>query len=287
MFDERRVTVRGLELNVANRTGGRAPAIVFVHGVLRRWTTFLPLFPALASRWQLVAIDQRGHGHSARTADGDYFVADYVLDLVELLERHAPAPVVIYGHSLGAMVAAGAAAARPDLVRAIVLEDPPFETMGARIGESSLLGYFASLRTLLPWRQSVADLARALAELVLSDPVSGRTWRLGEVRDFVQLRYQASCLAAVDPAVLDPIVAGRWLSGYDWQQVLRGVKSPALVLQADEAVGGMLIDADTAQTSRLLADGTIIRFGGAGHSLHTARTMDVTNHLLTFLAVLD
>jgi len=286
MFDERRVLVRGQELNLAS-TASRAPAIIFVHGVLRRWTTFLPLFPALAARWQIGAVDQRGHGCSARAPGNQYLVTDYVLDLVELLERHVPHPAVIYGHSLGAMVAAGAAAARPDLVRAVVLEDPPFETMGNRIGQSSLHGYFAALREMLPWQLGVLELARELARLTLTDPATGRSWQLGDVRDAVQLRYQAACLLAVDPAVLDPIVAGQWLAGYDWQQVLRGVKSPALVLQADEAVGGMLIDADTALASQWLADGTIIRFAGAGHSLHTARTMELTNHLATFLETLD
>lgn len=286
MFDERRVTVRDRELNCAG-TASRAPVIIFVHGVLRRWTTFLPLFPALASRWQIVAIDQRGHGRSARAPGDEYFVTDYVLDLVDFLERHVPQPAVVYGHSLGAMVAAGAAAARPDLVGAVVLEDPPFETMGSRIRESSLHGYFAALRELLPWQNGVVKLARELARLTLTDPVTGRSWQLGEVRDAVQLRYQAACLLAVDPAALDPIVAGQWLAGYDWQEVLRGVKSPALVLQADEAVGGMLVNADTAQASTLLADGTIIRFAGAGHSLHTARTAEVTNHLATFLETLD
>lgn len=286
MFDERQVEVRGIELNCASATV-RAPSVVFVHGVLRRWTTFLPLFPALASRWQIIAIDQRGHGHSARAAADSYQVVDYVDDLVDFLERHVTTPTVLYGHSLGAMVVAGAAAARPDLVRAIVLEDPPFETMGSRIRVSSLHGYFAQLHQLLPYTGDVAALAARLAQITLTEPSTGRSWQLGAVRDAVQLRYQAACLLAVDPAVLEPIVAGRWLAGYDWQQVLSAVRVPALVLQADETAGGMLVAVDASRVGQLLVDGSVVHFAGTGHSLHTARTVDVTNLVSAFLESLD
>ncbi|MFM8583958.1 MAG: alpha/beta fold hydrolase, partial [Planctomycetaceae bacterium] len=96
--------VGSVTLNVA-RTGTESPDVIFLHGVTRRWQSFLPIVAPLAVRHRLELLDLRGHGASGRASG--YRVIDYVGDVVERLGQLA-APVVLYGHSLGAMVAAGA-----------------------------------------------------------------------------------------------------------------------------------------------------------------------------------
>jgi pimeloyl-ACP methyl ester carboxylesterase len=103
-----------------------APTLVFVHGL----TDSGEGWPGAVAHWQdryaIIAYDQRGHGCSPRFTDdqraghpGDVLVDD----LVGLLAQLGEAPVVL-GHSLGGAVALAAAVRRPDLVRALVLEDP-------------------------------------------------------------------------------------------------------------------------------------------------------------------
>lgn len=53
-------------------------------------------------------------------------VAD-VVDQVSRVATQRGEPVVLLGHSMGASTAAGVAAAEPGLVRALVLEDPPWQ----------------------------------------------------------------------------------------------------------------------------------------------------------------
>jgi pimeloyl-ACP methyl ester carboxylesterase len=76
-------------------------------------------------RFAIVALDQRGHGESPRFTDeqlaghpGDVMVDDALAVLEQL------GPAVVIGHSLGGAVAVTAAVRRPELVRALVLEDP-------------------------------------------------------------------------------------------------------------------------------------------------------------------
>ena len=102
--------------------------LIFLHGVMRRRQTFLPLYAGLGSHWHLDGLDFPGHGDSHRTP-GHYQVIDYVSATVALL-RVRKEPFILYGHSLGAMVATGVAAALPAMVRAIVLENPPFNIHG-------------------------------------------------------------------------------------------------------------------------------------------------------------
>jgi pimeloyl-ACP methyl ester carboxylesterase len=103
-----------------------APVLVLLHGLTGSSRTW----PEAVEHWQdayaIVAVDQRGHGESPRftgeqlerSHPGEVMVEDAVA-LLEQLDR----PVLL-GHSLGGAVALAAAVRRPELVRALVLEDP-------------------------------------------------------------------------------------------------------------------------------------------------------------------
>lgn len=219
------------------------------------------------TRWQVLGLDFRGHGDSEWTP-GAYLVTDYVADVVELLAREFDEPAVIVGHSLGAMVAAAVAAQAPGMVRGIVLEDPPFETMGSRIAQTPLLGYFRDVQRLLTARPNVSELTRQLAELRLTAPGTNVAHRLGDLRDLTQLRLGAAGLLRMDPSVLEPIVEQRWLAGYDLRGVLSAIRCPMLLLQGDVTLGGMLTDADADLAEELVGECLRIRCGRVGHLIH-------------------
>lgn len=103
-------------------------------------------WPDAARRWStehhVLAVDARGHGASPRfTPDqldepGDVFVADTVAALRELRAQASPGtPLVAVGHSLGGAALTAACAEHPELVDALVLIDPPWDSppvLGAR-----------------------------------------------------------------------------------------------------------------------------------------------------------
>ncbi|WP_443049997.1 alpha/beta fold hydrolase [Streptomyces sp. F8] len=90
----------------------------------------------LGERRRVVALDQRGHGHSDRPPDGaaphtalgrEAFVAD----AEAAVEQLGLAPVTLIGHSMGALTAWQLAARRPDLVAALVICDMRASALGA------------------------------------------------------------------------------------------------------------------------------------------------------------
>lgn len=267
------------KLNLVGPSAG--PPLWMIHGVTRRWQTFLPLFPALSLRWELWGLDQRGHGEAERGSG--YRVVDYIDDLVGALRRSSGSPVVLYGHSLGAMVALGAAAQVPHRVRAVVLEDPPFHTMGQRLKTTRLASYFRGLEELVRSGVGWDGLLERLPELEYVDPTDGTRVRLGEVRDAASIRFSAWCLTRLDPAVLAPVVSGEWLDDFDWLEAARQVKLPTLVLQADPRAGGMLTDEDRVALQSAIADATVTIWSGAGHNLHEARPAELGARVLAFL----
>jgi len=241
----------------------------------------LPLLPSLATRWQLHGLDFRGHGASD-AADNAYLITDYVSDALGLLGKLNEPPIV-YGHSLGAMVAAAVAAEAPDRVRAVVLEDPPINTMGSRINETVFHGFFASLKKFAGDQRDDDAIAHDLAEINLRDPQGGNETRLGDLRDGPTLRFMASCLRQLDPDVLTPIVEGRWLDGYNVDSVFRRLACPTLLIQADTAAGGMLTDEDAARVETLSRDLTRVTLPGVGHLMHSTHTQHLANLVLGFL----
>src|SRR5262245_49718150 len=166
-------------LNFARTDNHYADPLLCLHGVTRRWQSFLPLIPALALRWQVYALDHRGHGKSERAMS--YFAIDYVPDAVSFLRHKIMLPTVVYGHSLGAMVALAVAAEAPDLVRAVILEDPPFDTMGVRISSYQLYSYFVALEPLAGKGMDLPHLVEKLGAIEIDTP-GGKT-ALRNVRD--------------------------------------------------------------------------------------------------------
>ena len=261
-----------------SKSASAGTPVVFLHGLLRNRDCFAPLFPALAARQAIYLVDHAGHGASPRL--DSYRVVDHLPGLAEFLRRELDGePAVLYGHSMGAMLAAALGAELPELVCAVVLEDPPFQTMGERIAGTPLQGFFRAVQPYVGRPVSWQELA------AVPVPVAGHIEpvALGQVRDATQVRFMARCFAETDPRVLDSVVEGHWLDGYDPQRVFSELRCPALLLQADPVAGGMLTDEDAAMGVRLAADLIVERLPGVGHQAHWQDAPAVTRHVFAFL----
>jgi pimeloyl-ACP methyl ester carboxylesterase len=105
-----------------------APVAVLVHGVTGWHRTWWRVGPGLAERgWRAIGVDQRGHGRSP-PIDGFTTIGGLAGDLAATIERIGARVGALIGHSLGAAVSAELAFLRPELVRRLVLEDPPAVT---------------------------------------------------------------------------------------------------------------------------------------------------------------
>ena len=269
------------EIRLQRTTCGSGPVLLMLHGVTRCGMDWEPLIPALTDHWTVIALDQRGHGTSPRA--GSYLVTDYIADVLRFVREETADPIVIFGHSLGAMVAAVVAAELPDRVRGITLEDPPFHTMGNRIAGSAWLAQFTGMREAARKRGSVEEITDALADIRLPAS-SGGFKRLGDLRDRALLAWSAQCLSQLDPEVLTPVIEGRWLDGYDFPSLLSRVRCPTLLLQADPSAGGALTDGDAETLKSIVSDCQHVGFPGCGHNLHRDHPESVLRAFADFAA---
>lgn len=279
MFTERFIDTGETNLRLLSSPED-GPPLLFLHGVARTGRDFAPLFPVVAGSWRAHALDHRGHGGSGRVP-GAYDVVDYVRDAATVV-RSLHEPVVLFGHSLGALTAAGVAAAEPRHVRAVILEDPPSAAFLAKLPKTMYHPQFVAVQKLAGQNLPIADIARDLANIVLPQP-NGSTARLGDFRDASMLRFSARCLPELDPAVFDPLLDGSWLQGYDENAIWKAIKCPVLLLRGEEARGGMLPLADADRMAATLADCTRVDVPGVGHLIHWLATEACVRLMLGFL----
>jgi pimeloyl-ACP methyl ester carboxylesterase len=126
-FTETRVPVRGGELAVlrwAARGPGaaEAPRILLVHGITGNALAWAAVAQEVAGRAELIAVDLRGRAGS-RDVVGPWGIDQDAADLVAVLDALELGQVVLAGHSLGAFIAAAAAAATPKRFSRLLVVD--------------------------------------------------------------------------------------------------------------------------------------------------------------------
>ncbi|MGE5195563.1 MAG: alpha/beta fold hydrolase [Deltaproteobacteria bacterium] len=280
LFREMTVETGAARLNVAVGPDN-GPLLVCIHGVGRSWRDFLQMLPGLVPWWNVLCPDLRGHGKSARVPER-YLVDDYLGDIGSLLE-HLGRPVILLGHSLGALLSLAAAARWPQRVRAVVAEDPPSEKFLARIFDTTYAPVFQAMQRLAGTALDAAAVARELGEVVVSREAGGAPVRLADIRDAASLRFSARCLRDVDRDVYKPVLARRWMDGLDFHGLLPRVVCPVLLLRGDETRGGMLPRADADAILDRLPDGMLVEFPGVGHQIHWLDCGNMVRVTLNFL----
>jgi pimeloyl-ACP methyl ester carboxylesterase len=143
-----------LRLHYADWGNESAPTVVLVHGGRDHARNWDWVARELRHEWHLVAPDLRGHGDSAWAVGGMYAVADFVLDLANLIEALGPEPVVLIGHSLGGAVSLMYTGIYPERVRKLVaiegLGPPPsmLEKLRGRPPEARMREWIGQMRQL-------------------------------------------------------------------------------------------------------------------------------------------
>lgn len=123
----------GIRLAAESWGDPAGPPVILLHGGGQTRHSWQGTAQRLAgSGWQVLAADQRGHGDSDWTTDGQYSLDDYVDDLRGIVASLARPPVLV-GASLGGLVGLlGEGERQAEFLRALVLVDivPRIEQRG-------------------------------------------------------------------------------------------------------------------------------------------------------------
>lgn len=240
------------------RTGGEKPPVVLLHGVTDNGLCWERVAQALASDYDVIMPDARGHGLSdAPEADlSTQKLAEDAAALIQALDLQRPR---LIGHSMGARTAAEVAALYPERVRSLVLEDPAWFDAPATAEERERhkLG-------LLEWhRRATEQRALSREERLANVHKENPGWAQEDIEPWADAQRQFH-LGVLDPDVSDFIVSWRQRP---WREVLQQISCPVLLVTAEPERGAIITAEQAQEAARLARTLSIVHISDAGHCI--------------------
>lgn len=222
---------------------GKGPRVVIVPGIVTPAILWEHVARSLAPDYDCYVLDVRGRGLSESGPHLDYGVASCARDVAEFVRARKLDNATLVGHSMGARIVARTAREAPEVVRSLVLLDPPTSGPGRRPYPIPKSRTLALLRTA---SRGEGDAARPPAK-----------WP--EALHRLRLEWLPTCDERAVHVTYDDF------HGEDMFADLAGVKAPVAIICAGQ--GDVVSDADVAEMKSIQPNLRAARLEGAGHQL--------------------
>ncbi|WP_304190971.1 alpha/beta fold hydrolase [Phenylobacterium aquaticum] len=243
-----------------HRTGGSGPALLLSHGLTDNGLCWFRLAAALASDFDVIMLDARGHGESSRIRSEA--AHDSGRDIAEAIDQLGLINPVVMGHSVGARATADFASAHPGRVSKVILEDPPLLPPARPASAEARRARFRD--------QVLAFSAMSEAEIIAMGKAASPSWHDDDFPAWAAAKKQ------VDPAALP---------AYDapWQDAIAGITAPTLLI-CGEVDRGALVSPSLAMEAKAVNPN--IRSVEIRHAGHNIRRENFTDYLSAVRAFL-
>ncbi|HEY8600010.1 MAG TPA: alpha/beta hydrolase [Thermomicrobiales bacterium] len=240
------------------RTGdGSKPALVLLHGFTDYGLCWTRVAKDLEADYDVTMIDAIGHGHSGGTERG--FRGRATTDVLAVIAGLNLARPALMGHSMGAGTAAEVASKAPEMIRALILEDPGWRDVtppaneavadngkGSRaaLGSPSWRAWATAFKAMSP--------AERYAEALRERP----EWPEEELGPWSEAK-----------ALLNFGVFDEPRSASNWREIAPQIVAPTLLLTANPERGGIVTPETAKEALALLPHGRAVNFPEAGHNI--------------------
>jgi pimeloyl-ACP methyl ester carboxylesterase len=266
------LTVNGVRIAYAD-TGGTGTALVLVHGSWGSHRNWDPVVSGLAEHFRVVSYDRRGHSDSGRSSGQGHF-SDDVADLAALIEQLGIAPAWVVGNSSGAAMTVKLAAARPELLRGIVVHEPPLFGLleagspAAHAVDAIETGPLAEVGQ----RIAAGDHAGAAEKFVEQVALGPGSW--------AQLPHDMRAMMTANaPTYLDELHDTEW-KVVDENRLAR-YDGPALLTSGDQSPP--VFQPIERRLAQLLPQAKRTTYAGAGHIPHVTHREEYVAQLVKFI----
>ena len=252
------------------RTGhGDKRSFVLVHGFSDSGLCWTPTARDLESEYDVIMPDMRGHGLSARVHPGEN--VDMAADVAELISRLELERPILGGHSMGAMISFQVGARFPNLISALILEDPPWWFSQSE----HALNSDPAENPIAKWAKTLPS--QTFEELLAQYRQDNPDWPEETVRLMVESKKQ------LDPAIIDMMVDVLRVLGPTWQTAIQRLVQPVLLIAANPELGGIVTPEVAATVRELNPNVTIVTIPDAGHLIRFDRYAAFMEALRAFL----
>jgi N-formylmaleamate deformylase len=250
------------------RTGGDKPPVVLLHGFTDSGLCWKPVARVLEQDYDVVMIDARGHGLSSGPDTGfdTEILAEDALNVMLELKLQNPH---LLGHSMGAHTAALVAKHHPDIVRSLLLEDPPWQGL-------DLLPATEQDKKFMPaWEEQMRMLkAQSPVERMMVARAENPRWSEEELIAWAESKAQFD---------LDVFKKGSSLTQRKWQVIAQNISCPTLLITGDPSLGALVTPETAHLAISTMQNGKISHISGAGHNIRRDQYTQFIMAVTTFL----
>jgi pimeloyl-ACP methyl ester carboxylesterase len=264
VWPENTVHVNDIDIHYYSTGDACQPALILLHGVMDNGLGWIPVARDLQQRFALIMPDARGHGQTGGSLE-HFSYHELAKDVAGLIRELHLQPSILWGHSMGALTAAVVAASYPELVRMLLLEDPPFldalptgENDGAVL---QMLQGILSLKMLTP--------AERLAAARTYNPL----W------DDIELDPWITSKLEFNPEVFQHLE-----HTFPWRTLLPRIACPLLLVTGDPSAHAIVTPQIALEACNLLQQGEVVQIAGAGHCIHRDKYKESMAAILPFLS---
>ena len=235
-----------------------APPLVCVHGYTSSADAFNGFARQFRDRFHIIALDVRGHGSSAWSPDGAYHYRDQASDLVAFVDALGLDRFILFGTSMGGLIAMTYAVQLGARLRALALNDigPDVEAGNLRITQQvgARPDSFPSLDAAMEFRRAASAI---VASRSLADQ---RELALG----VLQPRPDGSYGWKMDHAYIRQRIERGPPARPDLWPTLAALTCPTLVIWG--TTSDVLSDAQVKRMLAALRHGTLLAVPGVAHA---------------------
>lgn len=228
------------------RFGGRGSALVIVPGITTAAAQWAFVAERLCSTFDIYILDVRGRGLSESGAHLDYSLDACAADVIAFAAAVGLEKYTLLGHSMGARIGIRAARQQPEMMKQLVLVDPPVSGPGRR-------AYPIPLEPLIALIHAAK---RGEADTALRGPTAP-SWPEAHTR------IRAEWLHTCDERAIAENYRG--FHEDDIHADLPHLSVPTALMVAGK--GGVIQPDDESEIRRLLPSIAIARVEGAGHQI--------------------
>lgn len=249
------------------------PKVLLLHGFVSTGLTWHDVSTALADRWHVIAVDQRGRSFSDHAPDGEYSTESYVKDAKALLDRMGIDRVALIGHSMGGMNSLVFAATYPEMVSSLVLVDHAPETDFSALAQTRKV--VAGLdQDFANWDEA-RDWLRGIQTLVSDDVIARRLHARMVVRNG-RIGWRE------DPAIRAYQQSNPMRTPEQRWDDLGKVQCRTLFVLGGES--GLISDETAEKAVGIVPEGKWLRIPGAGHNVFEDNPADGISAITEFLS---
>ena len=231
----------------------------------------------LEGSYDIVTTDARGHGHSGGSATGFSIalLADDAAAVIRALGLEKP---YVWGHSMGAITAATLAAAYPDLVRAVVLEDPPLmdKPLFQTPPDKELFQTGGEEQEQYGWQWLFELRALPREERIARGFALNPNWAKEEIIPW------ADSKAELNIDTLEPALAAV-ANAAPWREIISRIECPIQLITGDPELHAIVTPEIAQEAAQLWKHGEVLHISGAGHNIHRDRYDETMTAVRAFL----